>query len=166
VSGFRSAAAAAGSGRCPCGGGSRRLSTADCCGPLLRGERLAATADQLMRSRYSAFATGDVDHLLRTQAQDHSPRQPEPERRRALEETCRRVRWLRLEILATEAGGPLDLEGTVTFEAHYQQSGGRRGVDRRGVDRQGVMRECSRFGREGGRLEGAWLYLEALELSG
>lgn len=114
-----------------------------------------------MRSRYSAFALGDVDHLLRTQAQDRSPHQPEPERRRALEETCRRVRWLRLEILATEAGGPLDLEGTVTFAAHYQQSGGRRGVDRRGV-----MRECSRFGREGGRLEGAWLYLEALELSG
>lgn len=161
MSGFRSAAAAAGSGRCPCGGGSRRLSTAACCGPLLRGERLAATADQLMRSRYSAFALGDVDHLLRTQAQDRSPHQPEPERRRALEKTCRRVRWLRLEILATEAGGPLDLEGTVTFEAHYQQSGGRRGLDRRGV-----MRECSRFGREGGRLEGAWLYLEALELSG
>jgi SEC-C motif-containing protein len=161
VSGFRSAAAAAGSGRCPCGGGSRRLSTAACCGPLLRGERLAATADQLMRSRYSAFALGDVDHLLRTQAQDRSPHQPEPERRRALEETCRRVRWLRLEILVTKAGGPLDLEGTVTFEAHYQQSDGRRGVARRGV-----MRECSRFGREGGRLEGAWLYLEALELSG
>jgi SEC-C motif-containing protein len=161
VSGFRSAAAAAGSGRCPCGGGSRRLSTADCCGPLLRGERLAATADQLMRSRYSAFALGDVDHLLRTQAHDRSPHQPEPERRRALEETCRRVRWLRLEILATEAGGPLDLEGTVTFAAHYQQSDGRRGVARRGL-----MRECSRFGREGGRLEGAWLYLEALELSG
>ena len=161
MSGFRSAAAAAGSGRCPCGGGSRRLSTAACCGPLLRGERLAATADQLMRSRYSAFALGDVDHLLRTQAQDRSPNQPEPERRRALEETCRRVRWLRLEILATEAGGPLDLEGTVTFAAHYQQSDGRRGVARRGL-----MRECSRFGREGGRLEGAWLYLEALELSG
>jgi SEC-C motif-containing protein len=160
VSGFRSAAAA-GSGRCPCGGGNRRFSTADCCGPLLRGERLAATADQLMRSRYSAFALGDVDHLLRTQAHDRSPHQPEPERRRALEKTCRRVRWLRLEILVTEAGGPLDLEGTVTFEAHYQQSGGRRGVDRRGV-----MRECSRFGREGGRLEGAWLYVEALELSG
>ena len=161
MSGFRSAAAAAGSGRCPCGGGSRRLSTAACCGPLLRGERLAATADQLMRSRYSAFALGDVDHLLRTQAHDRFPHQPEPERRRALEETCRRVRWLRLEILATEAGGPLDLEGTVTFAAHYQQSDGRRGLDRRGV-----MRECSRFGREGGRLEGAWLYLEALELSG
>ena len=161
MSGFRSAAAAAGSGRCPCGGGSRRLSTAACCGPLLRGERLAATADQLMRSRYSAFALGDVDHLLRTQAQDRSPHQPEPERRRALEETCHRVRWLRLEILATEAGGPLDLEGTVTFAAHYQQSDGRRGLDRRGV-----MRECSRFGREGGRLEGAWLYVEALELSG
>lgn len=113
-----------------------------------------------MRSRYSAFALGDVDHLLRTQAQDRSPHQPEPERRRALEETCRRLRWLRLEILASEAGGPLDLEGTVTFAAHYQQSGGR------GLDRRGVMRECSRFGREHGRLDRAWLYVEALELSG
>lgn len=114
-----------------------------------------------MRSRYSAFALGDVDHLLRTQSQDRSLHQPEPERCRALEATCRLVRWLRLEILATQAGGPLDLEGTVTFEAHHQQSGGRRGVDRRGV-----MRECSRFGREGGGLEGAWLYVEAQELSG
>ena len=114
-----------------------------------------------MRSRYSAFALGDVEHLLRTQRLDHASLQPHAEQRRALEETCRRLRWRRLEILATEAGGPLDLEGTVTFQATYQQSGGRAGADGRGV-----LRECSRFGREGGSLEGAWLYLEALELSG
>ena len=43
---------------------------------------------------------------------------------------------------------------TVRFEAHYSAEGER-----------GVLRECSRFGREGGRPDGAWLYLEALELS-
>lgn len=142
---------------CPCGG----FAYGSCCAPLHRGVRRAATAEQLMRSRYSAYALGEVDYLLRTQAPDRSSRQPLARQRRALEQSCRQVRWLRLEILAREAGGPLDLEGTVTFRAHYRQPGGRVGGER-----QGVMRECSRFGREAGRLEGAWLYLEALELSG
>lgn len=114
-----------------------------------------------MRSRYSAFALGEVDHLLRTQRPDRPSRPSLSRQRRALEDSCRRLRWLRLEILATEAGGPQDLEGTVTFRAHYRPSHGRAGGEERGV-----MRECSRFGREGGSLGGAWLYLEALELSG
>jgi SEC-C motif-containing protein len=114
-----------------------------------------------MRSRYSAFALGEVEYLLRTQAPDRSGRQPLARQRRALEQSCRQVQWLRLEILATSAGGAPDLEGTVSFQAHYRQAGGRGGAQR-----QGVMRECSRFGREGGNLAGAWLYLEALELSG
>ena len=142
---------------CPCGG----LSYGACCGPLHRGDRSAATAEQLMRSRYSAFALGEVEYLLRTQQLDRSSHPSASAWRRSLEETCRRLRWRRLEILATEAGGPLDLEGTVTFQATYQQSGVRAGADGRGV-----LRECSRFGREAGRLEGAWLYLEALQLSG
>ncbi len=103
-----------------------------------------------MRSRYSAFALGEVEHLLRTQPSD----EPEHARRRALQDTCRQVRWQRLEVLATEAGGPSDLAGTVTFRAHYRQGG-----------RRGVMQERSRFERRGGSLEGEWLYLEALELS-
>ena len=113
-----------------------------------------------MRSRYSAFALGQVDHLLRTQGPDLSSRHPLAEQRRALQQSCRQLRWLRLEILASEAGTALDLEGTVTFRAHYRPASGRSGA---GV--QGVMRERSRFGREGGSLAGAWLYLEALELS-
>ena len=104
-----------------------------------------------MRSRYSAFALGEVEHLLRTQPSD----EPEDARRRALQDSCRQVRWQRLEILATDDGGPTDLAGTVTFRAHYRQLGAR-----------GVMQECSRFGRQGECLDGAWLYLEALQLSG
>jgi SEC-C motif-containing protein len=115
-----------------------------------------------MRSRYSAFALAEVEHLLRTQPPDRASRRSRAEQRRALQESCRQVRWLRLEILATEAGGGLDLEGTVTFRAHYRQAGGSEG----GGERRGVMRERSRFGRAGGSLAGAWLYLEALELSG
>ena len=103
-----------------------------------------------MRSRYSAFALGEVDHLLRTQPSE----EPEPARRRALRDTCRQVRWQRLEILATVGGGAMDLAGTVTFRAHYRQGG-----------RRGVLQECSRFGRRGERLDGEWLYLEALSLS-
>ena len=129
---------------CPCGG----ASYGTCCRPLHRQERSAITAEQLMRSRYSAFALADIDHLLRTQP---SP-QPLQQRRRELEATCRQLRWSALEIVATEAGGPTDLEGTVTFAAHYSARGQR-----------GVLRERSRFGREGGRADGAWLYLEALE---
>jgi SEC-C motif-containing protein len=131
---------------CPCGGGRY----GQCCRPLHRQQRAAVSAEQLMRSRYSAFALAEIDHLLRTQP---SP-EPLPQRRRSLEASCRQLRWCGLEIVATEAGSPTDLEGTVTFVAHYSVRG-----------QPGVLREQSRFGREGGRLDGAWLYLEALQLS-
>lgn len=146
MSGF---AAVAATERCPCGGGARRLTYGACCAPLHQGLRQAGTAAALMRSRYSAFARGEVDYLLRTQPSS----EPEAARRRALRDTCRQVRWQRLEILATEGGGPADLTGTVTFRAHYRQGG-----------RRGVLQERSRFGRRGDRLEGDWLYLEALDL--
>ncbi len=132
---------------CPCGGGSY----GSCCRPLHRQERTAQTAEQLMRSRYSAYALAEVEHLLRTQP---SP-EPLPQRRRSLQASCRQLRWRQLLVLATEAGGSDDLEGTVTFEAHYSAGG-----------KRGVLRERSRFVRDGGRLDGAWLYVEALELSG
>jgi len=131
---------------CPCGG----LSYRSCCGPLHRGERPAATAEQLMRSRYSAYALGELEYLLRT----HSSPEPLARRRRELGASLGQVRWQRLCILATTAGGPADPAGTVTFEAHYTVGG-----------QTGVMRECSLFGREGNRPEGRWLYLKALELS-
>lgn len=103
-----------------------------------------------MRSRYSAYALGEVEYLLQTQP---SP-VPLARRRRELAASIGHLRWQRLQILAVTAGGPHDLSGTVTFEAHYVAAGQR-----------GVMRECSLFGREGNSLEGGWLYLEALELA-
>src|SRR3712207_8451687 len=49
--------------RCPCGTG---LPYAECCGRLHDGTATAGTAEQLMRSRDSAFAVGDPAYLLAT----------------------------------------------------------------------------------------------------
>lgn len=134
---------------CPCGGGAY----GSCCGPLIAGERLAATAEQLMRSRYSAFALAAKDpqaleHLLRTHPE---PGQKPAARRRALQASSRELQWIGLSVLKCQQGGPRDQHGTVLFEARWR--------DRE--HREGVLRECSRFGRGEA---GEWLYLDAVSL--
>src|SRR3954452_4300478 len=119
--------------RCPCGLGDPYP---DCCGRLHAGETEAATAEQLMRARYSAFAVGDAGYLARSW---HPATRPDdvgvdPD-----------VRWLRLDVLATDRGGFLDDAGQVEFEPRY-------GV---GVER-GVLHERSRFVRH----EGRWVYVD------
>ncbi len=120
---------------CPCLSG---LPYEECCGPLHGGETTAATAEALMRSRYSAFATGDVDHLLRTWHASTRPAELEldPE-----------LRWYRLDVLATSRGGLLDSAGTVEFRAYH-----------RSPDGAGSQHEVSRFVRE----DGAWLYVDGV----
>lgn len=119
--------------RCPCLSGE----TYDaCCGRLHRGEAGAATAEQLMRSRFSAFARGNAAYLTRTW---------HPSTRPADLELDDDVRWYRLDVLATAAGGPFDTRGTVEFRAFF-----------RGPDQRGSMHEVSRFVRE----SGAWLYVD------
>lgn len=120
---------------CPCLSG---LPYDECCAPLHRGDARAATAEQLMRSRFSAFAVGDADYLIATW---HASTRPT-----SLDLDADR-RWYRLDILTKSAGGPLDREGTVEFEAFYRSPAG-----------AGSQRENSRFVREDGR----WYYVRAL----
>ena len=119
--------------RCPCGTG---LPYAECCGRLHDGAATAGTAEQLMRSRYSAFAVGDPAYLLATW--HPSTRPPSLE----LDPT---VRWTGLDVLATTDGGLLASEGTVEFRAWYRHEG-----------ETGSQQEVSRFVREDGR----WTYLD------
>ncbi|NJQ01683.1 YchJ family protein [Streptomyces zingiberis] len=107
-----------------------------CCGRLHRGETAAATAERLMRSRYSAFAVGDEPYLLRSW---------HPRTRPAAAPADPELRWLRLEILATDGGSPFHSEGRVSFRAHHIRRG-----------RAGVLEEESRFVRDAG----AWVYLD------
>src|SRR5438105_1683794 len=48
---------------CPCGSGK---TLAVCCEPILKQQRPAATAEELMRSRYTAHVARDYAHLHRT----------------------------------------------------------------------------------------------------
>ena len=123
--------------RCPCGTG---LPYAECCSRLHDGTATAATAEQLMRSRYSAFAVGDPAYLLATW---HSTTRP-----RTLQ-LDRAVRWTGLEVLTTTGGGLLAAEGTVEFRAHHVAGGVR-----------GDQHENSSFVRE----DGQWRYLDGVSL--
>jgi len=121
------------SDECPCGTGQ---SYDECCGPSHAGTVPASTAEKLMRSRYSAFAVGDADYLLRSW---HSSTRP------ASVPLETGQRWTGLEIVATTGGGPLHAEGTVEFRAHYRHH-----------KQRGVLHERSRFVRE----DGHWTYLD------
>ena len=123
--------------RCPCGTG---LSYADCCGRLHEGTATAATAEQLMRSRYSAFVVGDAAYLLATW---------HPAARPAALDLDDDARWTGLDVLTTSGGSLLSTEGTVEFRAHYVR--GREA---------GAQHENSRFLREDGR----WWYLDGVSL--
>lgn len=118
--------------RCPCG---LPRPYGSCCGALHAGTGRAATAELLMRSRYSAFAVGDAAYLLATW---HPTTRPpaldlDPEQR-----------WTALEVVGSTGGSLLLAEGTVAFRAHYRHAG-----------RAGTLAENSRFVREGGR----WSYV-------
>ncbi|MCC3291885.1 MULTISPECIES: YchJ family protein [unclassified Arthrobacter] len=119
--------------RCPCLSGE---TYGNCCGRFHSGAATAPTAEALMRSRYSAFATGNVPYLLATWHPDHRP---------ANLELDAGIEWRRLDILSTSGGGPLDNTGTVEFRAHYREDGQR-----------GTQQERSSFVRE----RGQWLYVE------
>ena len=91
-----------------------------------------------MRSRFTAFALGNADYLVRTWHPTTRPRSLEldPD-----------LRWFRLDILGRSKGGLLDTDGTVEFVAHY-----------RSPDGGGEQHENSSFVRH----NGAWHYLAAV----
>jgi SEC-C motif-containing protein len=118
---------------CPCGSGNTYPA---CCEPLHDNRVQPTTAEQLMRSRYSAYALGRLDHVFRTWHPRTRPEQVEP---------SHGLTWTGLTILDTEAGLAGDDEGVVEFEAAYRTKAG-----------PGVLHERSRFLRRAGR----WCYLD------
>lgn len=122
--------------RCPCLSGEQYCR---CCGRFHCGTAEAPTAEQLMRSRYSAFAVGDEAYLLRSWHPDTRPKRLDLDPEQV---------WRRLDVLTTSGGGLFDSTGTVEFVAHYVDHGTR-----------GSMREHSTFVREDGR----WLYVDAVQ---
>jgi SEC-C motif-containing protein len=125
-------------GACPCGSG--RAYEA-CCGPLINGTGHAATPEDLMRSRYSAYVLQKIPYLARTL---------HPSQRNDFDEDgaarwSRESRWLGLEIISASGLAPGDQTGTVEFKVHYTRDGTTQ-----------VHHESSEFRR----LDGTWYFYD------
>ena len=101
---------------CFCG---KSLAYKDCCGILHSDKRVAQTAEDLMRSRYSAFVLADVDYIMRTYAAETRPNGERDEIKR----WAASVMWLGLQVISTQKGKAGDKEGRVKFKALYSEAG-------------------------------------------
>lgn len=122
---------------CFCG---NSKSYANCCEIAHKNSANAKTAEQLMRSRYSAFVLANGDYLMATH---HKSTRPIKEKKNIVK-WAKSVQWIRLEVLKTSKGSENDVEGIVTFNAYFFENGN--------VD---VIHEKSAFVKENNQ----WFYL-------
>lgn len=140
---------------CPCGA----AAYATCCGPFLAGEALPATAEQLMRSRYTAYTLGNEAYLRATWHPSTCPGEAIVE-----EGGAEKTKWLGLEIKSAfrlrQRNGqrndardePAEDRGdadSVEFVARYKLGG-----------RAHRLHEVSRFVREDAQGARRWFYLD------
>ena len=97
---------------CVCG---LAMSFKDCCGKYIVGTALPETAEQLMRSRYSAYVKNVPIYLMATHHPDFIAGLKEAQ----IEETAANTQWLRLQIIASQGDAESDT-GMVEFKAWYQ----------------------------------------------
>lgn len=101
--------------KCYCG--NKKTYTA-CCEVFHLNKGKTETAEQLMRSRYSAFVLANGDYLMQTH---HCSTRPIKEKK-AIVKWTKSVDWIKLEVLETTKGLEKDLEGTVTFNAYFYKN--------------------------------------------
>lgn len=101
---------------CPCGN-INPYST--CCEPFITGKSFPETAEQLMRSRYTAFTNKDIDYLM----ESHHPSTRPVKERKQMIEWMKTVQWLGLKVLSFKAGQKGDNSGYVEFKALYLEEG-------------------------------------------
>lgn len=98
---------------CPCGSGKP---FAQCCDLYLSGKAYPNSAEALMRSRFSAFVTGNLPYLRKTWHPDTCPE---------LERDDLATRWTRLEVVRSKQGLK---KSTVEFRAFFEDGSGERAM--------------------------------------
>jgi len=122
---------------CPCGSG---ILLTECCQPFLNGDARPETAEQLMRSRFTAFFLGDEDYIILTT----HPAKRKDDDIHSIRNTIRNCKWLELFVLNTKNGSVNDQKGTVEFIAAYL------------AVTQGLLHEISSFKK----IDGLWYYVD------
>ena len=120
---------------CPCGNSTPYNK---CCGAFIDGKTIPETAEELMRSRYSAYARQNDDYLLETWHPSTRPNEKPSD--------DDSTTWTKLEILRTEKGLKGDTDGVVEFLAQCNVKGN-----------ASHIHETSNFLYEDGR----WYYVDA-----
>lgn len=110
-----------------------------CCQPFHNKDKLPATAEALMRSRFTAYANKNDAYLLATWDATKRPK--------AIDFSKEEAVWTKLDIVKTKKGSEKDSKGIVEFKAYYS------------LDNEAyVMNEISRFIK----VAGQWRYLDGL----
>jgi len=133
--------------KCPCGSQS---SFKQCCCLFINNEKKPQSPEQLMRSRYSAYATKAADYIYQTYAESSRVQQSISD----ISAWAKETKWLRLVIHSASAylessvkdsENVLNNHPTVCFSAYYQHQG-----------EYFLMKETSRFILE----DSQWRYLD------
>lgn len=123
--------------KCPCGSG---LSFAKCCKPFIEGKAQPETAEQTMRSRYSAYVKAAVDYLYDSTHPQHRKGYDHEGTKKWAEN----ANWHGLEIVSSR-GGEEDANGEVEFIATYSED-----------ENEVRHHEIGKFRK----LDGRWLFTE------
>lgn len=102
----------------------------ECCGPIIKGDKPAQSAEELMRSRYSAYVLKDGQYLYDT-CSNQLKNVDDIEGIKT-----QSIQWLGLKVIQSSSN-------EVTFMAYYKEQ-----------NNLGVMKESSQFIME----DGAWKY--------
>ncbi len=129
---------------CPCGG----PSLASCCGPYIEGAAIPASAETLMRSRYTAYVQRNEPYLMATWHASTRPAEP-------IMSSEEKLQWLGLEVksalrLRQRKAEDTDLtKDTVEFVARFKTNG-----------RAQRLHEISNFVREPAEGGLRWFYVD------
>ena len=121
---------------CPCGSNKEPN---NCCQPIINGLKDAETAEQLMRSRYTAFAQANVNYLMKS----HHTLTRNIKDKKDIKRWAQSVKWMGLTIIRTEKGKKEDDTGMVEFKAVFIENG-----------QLSHIHEASIFEKENGK----WVY--------
>lgn len=122
--------------KCPCGS---QKNYPECCEPYISGRQLPATAEALMRSRYTAFAQREFEYIAATMLPPAANHFNLEDAKQSADD----VQWTGLDVIKAE-------DDIVEFRAHY-----------RAENKDHVMHERSRFVRR----DGKWFYVEGVHLT-
>lgn len=121
---------------CPCGSGKKYSS---CCGLFIDENQLPATPEELMRSRFTAYAESNIDYIQRTMKGPAAVGFDAD----ALLKRAKKIKWTRLDVIASRSDSPD--KGFVEFRAYYSRK-----------NTTYSLHEISEFHRENGR----WYYVD------